>query len=139
VSVWIELGFYLFGNPPIENGLTPLRSAIVAYFPAILGSVCLQLALSDTAHKSIRALCNILPFPFIAVSLVLISSKNISDPVAIFVASVTSILALCCCWIVNADDPALRDDTPSAPEDSSGGVDAVATLSGEDALSDFKY
>lgn len=133
-GIWLELIKLVFGIGD-QNDWAPLRTAVATYFPAILGSVAMQLAISDTL-RSLRAWGQIFTYAFLALSLILIFATNLLDGAAIFLGLVGSAAALAWWWIVNADEMALKDDFPT--EAAVGGPDLAAPLLGDDDLAGFQ-
>lgn len=133
VGAWLELAKILAASGSSDWG--PLRTAIATYFPAILGSVAMQLSISD-APRSLRAWGHIFAGLFLALSLFLIVAPNLRDWAAILLGLVGSAAALAFWWVVNADEAALRDDIPL--EAAVGGKNPEAPLLGQDDLDEFQ-
>ncbi len=133
LGIWLELLKLVGGSG--ETDWSPLRTAIATYFPAIFGSVAMQLAISDTL-RSLRALGQIFYFIFFLMALILIFFADLPDGVAILVGLLASVVALIWWWIVNADEAALKDDFP--PVAAVGGEPLETPLLGDDQLAGFE-
>ncbi len=138
-GVWLEFCklIFGFGSPTgSPTGSTAaLRTAIATYFPAVLGSAILQLIISD-ALRSLRALSMIIGPAFAVLAFMLVFWTDLPDWIAIFLGVFASIAALACWRVVYADDLTLRDDP--VPEVTTGRIDPVAPLLGDNALDDFE-
>lgn len=135
-GVWLEVVKLALGLGEAPASTAGLRTAIATYFPAILGSVAMQLAISETL-RSLRAWGQIINYAFLFLALILVIANNLLDWAAIGIGIVASVLALLWWWIVNADARELRDDEPP-PEVAVGGVDPSAPLLGGDTLNQFE-
>lgn len=135
IGVWLELSKLVFGIGSEVGSAAALRTAIATYFPAVLGSSVLQLAISDSL-RSLRALGQIVAPIFFALAYVLVFAENLLDWAAIILGIIASAAALVCWWIVNADDPALLDEP--LPEVATGKANPTAPLLGDDALAEFR-
>jgi hypothetical protein len=134
-GVWLEVIKLIFGlNHPAEAELA-IRGAIATYFPAILGTAAMQLAISENL-RSLRALGYVLSTIFVFLALSIVFDGNMSSAIAILLGALCSLFALLCWWIVNARDRSLKDDPP--PEVATGGDNPEAPLLGDAALSGFE-
>lgn len=135
VGVWLELAKLVFGIGPEHGSASALRTAVATYFPAVLGSSVLQLAISDSL-RSLRALSQTVAPLFAVLAFILVFAGNLEDWAAIVLGVLASAASLACWWIVNADELSLRDEP--VPEVATGKADPTAPLLGADALNDFK-
>jgi len=135
IGVWLELAKLVFGIGNEHGSAAALRTAIATYFPAVLGSSVLQLAISDSL-RSLRALGQIIAPIFFALACVLVFAGNLLDWAAIALGLIASAAALACWWIANADELSLRDEP--LPEVATGKADPTAPLLGDDALNEFQ-
>ena len=137
-GIWLELVRLAISLSTDSWSVTPLRTAIATYFPAILGAAVLQLQISD-ALRSLRALGSIVGYAFTFLALVIVFVDPLPNWLAISLGLIGSAGALACWRIVYADDPSLRDDPePPPPEVTTGRLDPLAALSGDDALGDYE-
>lgn len=134
-GVWLEFFKLWFGWGPEPGSPSALRTAIATYFPAILGSSILQLAISDSL-RSLRALGHLVGTFFLVLAFALVFSATLLDSAAIFIGLLASAASLACWWIVNADESSFRDEP--LPEVATGKADPKAPLLGDDALDDFQ-
>ncbi|MEA3051904.1 MAG: hypothetical protein QOG72_807 [Sphingomonadales bacterium] len=134
-GVWLEFFKLVFGWGPEHGSASALRTAIATYFPAILGSTILQLAISDSL-RSLRALGHLVGTAFLALAFALVFSGTLLDWAAILIGLAASAASLACWWIVNADEESFRDEPP--PQVATGDPDPTAPLLGDDALNQFQ-
>jgi hypothetical protein len=136
-GIWLEFFKLIFEIGPEPGSLSALRTAIATYFPAVLGSAGLQLAISE-ALRSLRALGYLIGALFGVFAFALVFAVNLADWAAILLGLIACVAALACWRVVYADDESLRDEPMPDPEVATGNVDPVAPLMGDDALSGFQ-
>jgi hypothetical protein len=134
-GVWLEFLKLCFGWGAEQGSASALRTAIATYFPAVLGSSILQLAISDSL-RSLRALGMLFGTLFALVAFVLVFSMTLLDSAAIVIGLLASAASLACWWIVNADESSFRDEP--LPEVATGGPDPTAPLLGGGVLDQFQ-
>lgn len=129
IGFWIELfnyAVYATPNAALADPLSPLRTAVITFFPALAGSACLQLVWAESHQKSLRAFAAFVLFLMVAIAIV-IAPNAVTNSSALKWGFASSIIALWTWWIANAYQADLRDDID--PDASLGG-NKDAKLSG---------
>jgi hypothetical protein len=110
LGIWVELvRFSVFSDRQCLSGL---MTALLTFFPAVMGSSTSHLILSSSDNKILRSFGLLL---FVASFAVAIFIAVISPPypvTSLVIGVVLSLLGLWGWWIANANDPALQNDPP---------------------------
>jgi hypothetical protein len=109
LAVWLEAYLYFISN--INESASHLRIALVAFFPALIGSVSVQLIFEEAGrNKRMLAFAMVVVVVFALVACILIVTHTINNRVAIPVAFVLCVLAVLEWWIANGLNPTFQDD-----------------------------
>jgi uncharacterized membrane protein len=107
LGVWAEL-YYYSASP---EDATHLRIALVTFFPALVGSVSLQVVFEEALkNKRMLVYALVSGIVFLGVAIELIRTKNMNNDVAIPMAAVACVLAILHWWIANGLNPAFQDE-----------------------------
>lgn len=124
LGIWLE--FALLARSDWQDA-TNLKSAIATFFPALIGSTCLQLLLQQTL-KALKAFSIAFMLFFFVIGAWLIADRDLPDWIAFSIGVASSVASLWYWWIANADNADFFDDqTPTA---SVGGDDTARALDG---------
>ena len=130
-GIWLEIIKYIYGSSGSNSA--SILTALVTFFPALIGSSSLQLVFQDTT-KPLKAasMTWIIFFSILAIWLTL--DHDILKSVAFPCAIIAFFSALWTWWLANADDTTFRDLLD--PDGPVGGR-TDQTLAGD--LTDFKH
>lgn len=117
LGLWVELLNYSRASTP-EN-LMSVRTAIATFFPALIGSTCLQVILG-TFLKQLRAFAMLFTVTFAVIGFWLIFDRGMGSSRALLVGTAASLFSLWFWWIANADNPDFYDEE-LAPTAAVGG------------------
>ena len=107
--VWLEAILYFTSN--ISESTSHLRTALVAFSPALIGSVSFQLIFEEFGrNKRMLAFAIVVVVLFSLVGVTLILARRITDYVAISLAFGLSAFAVLEWWIANGLNPTFQDD-----------------------------
>jgi hypothetical protein len=107
--IWLEVVFYF--NADIHESTSHLRTALVAFFPALIGSVSFQLIFEEVGrNKRMLAFAMFVVVFFSLIGVILILARSIADYVAIPVAFGLCAFAVLEWWIANGLNPTFQDD-----------------------------
>lgn len=109
LGIWVELIEYIH-HP---ESLAALRTALVVFFPALIGTSCMDLLWSDNEKKYMRAFSVIIVAIFVAT--IFVERATTSSGIALCISTIASLAALWVWWVANADQPHLRDVNLDAP------------------------
>jgi hypothetical protein len=124
LGIWVELVLLAEG---ISGDAGNLRTAIATFFPALIGSTCLQI-LFGAYLRQLRAFAVAFTLVFAAIGLWLIADRNLSTPKSLIAGGLSSFASLWFWWIANAFNADYFDEQdPTAPI---GGEDPNAKLGG---------
>lgn len=131
LGIWVELIKALLSAPP--TGYDGVFTAIVTFYPALIGSASLQLMLSSTGNSDkILGSFAIIALFLAFISVALISLFHDKYPNGSFTAAIIfAVFAIWFWWFTNADDRTYQN----APIDAAAGGDTSKTLKGD--LDDF--
>jgi hypothetical protein len=124
IGIWLEFAFLAHSE---WNDSTNLKSALATFFPALIGSTCLQLLLQNTL-KALKAFSIAFMLFFFAIGGWLILDRDLSSWIAFPVGLGSTLASLWYWWIANADNADFYDDQP--PTASVGGEDTGRQLDG---------
>ncbi|WP_114954999.1 hypothetical protein [Sphingosinicella terrae] len=125
LGIWLEFVMLARSDPPAST--TNLRTAIATFFPALIGSTCLQI-LFGTYLKAMKAFSIVFTLIFSAIGAWLIMDDALRPQTAFFVGGASTLASLWYWWIANADNADYYDDR--APTASIGGDDPTRPLEG---------
>ena len=109
LAVWLETFLYLTSN--LSESASHLRIALIAFFPALMGSVSVQLIFEEAGrNKRMLAFAIFVMVVFVLVGSILIVVRTIDNHVAIPVAFGSCVLAVLQWWIANGLNPTFQDD-----------------------------
>lgn len=119
LGLWLEL------SKPLSSEGGGAFTALVTFFPALIGSCCLQMVFESKQRR-------LLAFAVLCAAGALIAANALFDAApptywTWFFAILACLFALWIWWVANADNPNLQDDPPS---DASLGGDPNAALDG---------
>ena len=117
LGLWVELLNYSRASTP-EN-LMSVRTAMATFFPALIGSTCLQMILG-TFLKQLRLFALCFTVIFAVIGSWLIFDRGLGSAPALLIGTVASLCSLWFWWIANADNPDFQDET-LAPTAAVGG------------------
>lgn len=127
LGLWVELINY--ARAPGTGDLTAVRTAIATFFPALIGSTCLQIILGDYL-KQLRAFAFLFTLAFAAVAFWLIVDKGLAAQSAVGLGAAASVASLWFWCIANADNADLFDEELK-PTAATGGEDTNRDLGGD--------
>ena len=128
IGLWLELYKYIFfaTSSGEKDPVSPLRTAVITFFPALAGTACLQIVWAEH-QKAIRSF-GILFLCLMTVTALAISPSAIGNHAALIIGGFSSVAALWTWWVANANQKELLDSIDSdAPL---GKKNAAAPLSG---------
>jgi hypothetical protein len=132
LGLWVELLNYSRAGTP-EN-LMSVRTAIATFFPALIGSTCLQMILGSFL-KQLRIFALLFTVTFAVIGFWLIFDRGMGSASALLIGTFASLCSLWFWWIANADNPDFQDETlaPSAAVGGRTDRDLDGDLKGFDA------
>ncbi len=131
LGLWVELINYARSTGP--GDLTSVRTAVATFFPALIGSTCLQVQIGKF-QKQARAVSFLSMLIFAVVGFWLIFDRGLADCTVLAVGTLCSLFSLWFWWVANADNVDLYDDEP--PNAATGGEDTGRPLGGD--LTEFQ-
>ena len=131
LGIWLE--FYLFLYNPTATS-TALRSALLTYFPALIGSISLQMIFEQPQNRRLMGFAVIYAFIFLGLAFFLILKPQLSEYVTFPVSIFCCLAAVWIWWIANALNPAFRDNINI--EAPLGGPPSAST---KGDLKDYQY
>ena len=124
LGIWLEI--VLLARADLPNAAN-LKTAIATFFPALIGSTCLQI-LFGTYLKALRAFSVVLTLFFVAIGVWILADRELAIWIAITAGASSTLVSLWFWWIANADNADFFDDDLSrAPI---GGDNPTAPLDG---------
>lgn len=112
LGIWLEFGMLVHSD---WKDSTNLRSALATFFPALIGSTCIQLLVQNTL-KALKLFSIGFMIVFFAISAWLIADSGLSSWIAFPVGLLSTLASLWYWWIANADNADFFDDQlPTAP------------------------
>jgi hypothetical protein len=131
IGVWLELeALSRIGHTP-PTPLGSLRTALIAFFPALAGTSCMQLIWSDESKKYMKSFSTAIMLGAAAIA-VMTARPSVSDAAALWIASIASVVALWIWWIANA----FQNEFLDPPDAAVGGDAGAGPLPGD--LSDYQ-
>lgn len=127
LGLWVELINYARTSGP--GDAASVRTAIATFFPALIGSTCLQIILGNYL-KQLRATAFLFTLAFAGIGFWLIFDRGMAASYSLAIGSVSSLASLWFWWIANADNPDFFDEETS-PAAATGGEDASRALRGD--------
>ncbi|WP_075632285.1 hypothetical protein [Novacetimonas hansenii] len=124
IGIWLE--FVFLYNSDWKDP-TNLKSALATFFPALIGSTCLQLLLQDTS-KALKAISIFFMIIFFLLGVWLIADRNLSNWFTFSAGGFGSLMSLWYWWIANADNADFYD--VPRPTAAVGGEDTESPLDG---------
>ena len=106
LGVWLEIVRYRYGTNDATS--ESILTAVVTFFPALIGSSSLQVIFQDTL-KPMRAVAMIGLIISIILASWLILDHAIPKATAFSVALVICLVSVWIWWVANADDPTFKD------------------------------
>lgn len=123
LGIWLEIVLLARSAAP---DAASLKTAIATFFPALIGSTCLQI-LFGTYLKALRAFSIVLTLFFAAIGVWLILDRNLLTGTAVTVGTISTLVSLWFWWIANADNADFFDDdlsrAPIGGDNPSGPLD----------------
>ncbi|MDP2450746.1 MAG: hypothetical protein Q8M93_04735 [Polaromonas sp.] len=132
-GIWLEAYSYFLLPPDptgTPNSLSPLRTAVITFFPALAGSASLQLIWAENNQKSLRAFAVLVIFALTIVAVFIAPSVAVHHKTALWVGGFASIVALWTWWIANAHQKDLLDPVLD-PDVTLGKKNPTAELAGD--------
>jgi hypothetical protein len=131
LGIWTELLKILISDKPLD--LAGLLTAVMTFFPTLIGSTAIQLVLASFQNKILQSFALFILFVFLAVA-ILLPFFSSDHPVAVLtIASIASLCAIWTWWFTNSAEPTFRH---MVPIDAPSGGPAANPLKGN--LSGFK-
>ncbi len=126
LGFWVEL-LQLNGQPAQNRSWDNAYTALVTFFPALIGSSCVQMVF-ETNNRRMQAFAIICCAGALVMGATLISTMRPASCVMWFLSIVMCLTSLWVWWIANADNKALHDEPPG---DAAVGGDPDAPLAGD--------
>lgn len=135
LGIWLELYALILPDPGSSAGniarlhsdLSPLRVALLTFFPAVAGTSAMQLIWAEKP-KHFRSVSVLFLFIFLIAALIT-SPARVPDWFALTTGTGMSLLSMWVWWIANATQRDLLDERIDL-DSPTGGDDATAPMSG---------
>ena len=129
LGIWTEILKIIISDKPTEIG--GLLTAVMTFFPTLIGSTAIQLVLASTHNKILMSFALFILFVFLAVA-ILLPFFSASHPYwVLVVASLASLCGIWTWWFTNSTDPTFRHRVPiDAPAGGAPDNPLMGNLSG---------
>jgi hypothetical protein len=110
LAVWGELGIYIAGLVKGGASVDHLKVAMVTFFPALIGSVAVQLVFEEAGRdKRMMAFAITMGGIFCVLGLILTFDPDLADWFAMLLATLSCVASVFVWWIANGFNPAFTD------------------------------
>ncbi|PBB14194.1 hypothetical protein CK231_10780 [Mesorhizobium loti] len=110
LGIWTEALKVIISDRPPE--LAGLLTAVMTFFPTLIGSTAIQLVLASSQNKILMSFALFILFVFLAVA-ILLPFFSASHPWTVLtIASIASVCAIWTWWFTNSTDPIYRHRVP---------------------------
>jgi hypothetical protein len=116
LGIWTELLRITLSDTP---NLTTLITAVMTFFPAMIGATSIQLILASSEDKVMVSFALLILCCFLTAAILLPFFSGTHPVLVLVLASLLSVIAVWVWWITNSEDPTYRKK--SAPDAASGG------------------
>jgi hypothetical protein len=124
LGIWLEL--FLLGHKGWGDAGN-LKTAIATFFPALIGSTCLQIIFGQYLRQ-LKAFSIVFTLIFAGISIGLLVENGLRTWAALLLGALSSIASLWFWWIANADNSDYFDE--QSPTASIGGDNPTGELAG---------
>lgn len=119
-GIWLELCTYLLSSSP--TSLAALRTALITFFPAVVGSACLQIIWAEDDNRTLRAFATFMLIVMSIFALLIGLLTVIPNCRAILLGACASAVSLWVWWIANAKQKDLLDPDAALGGDTDSGL-----------------
>lgn len=110
LGIWTEiLKIIIAAKPP---GIAGLLTAVMTFFPTLIGSTAIQLVLASSQNKILMSFALFILFVFLAVAILLPFFSSSHPRGVLVIASIASICGIWTWWFTNSTDPTYRHKVP---------------------------
>ena len=129
LGIWTEILKIIISDKPVE--IAGLLTAVMTFFPTLIGSSCIQLVLASSRNKIMMSFALLILFVFLAVAILLPFFSTTHPCAVLAVALFSSLCGIWTWWFTNSADPTFRHKVPiDAPSGGPTGNPLKGNLSG---------